>query len=41
LIVEISLATKIPVSAWLAEDDEVIATVVAIFDEHARERRRK
>ena len=41
MIVEISLATKIPVSVWLAEDDEVIATVVAIFDEQARERRRK
>jgi hypothetical protein len=35
----LALATHIPVSAWLAEDPETIATAVHILQE--QERRRK
>lgn len=35
------LATGIPVRTWLEEDDETIATVLAIYDERARKAKQK
>lgn len=37
----LALATQIPVSAWLAESDETVATVLDIFEQRAREAKRK
>jgi hypothetical protein len=33
------MATRIPFSAWLQEPDDVIATVIDIFDKRAAEDR--
>ena len=35
------LATKIPYAVWLETDDEVIATVIQIYDDRAVEAKRK
>jgi hypothetical protein len=39
LIVDLALATRIPVREWLQEPDEVIATVLDIYEQRARKKR--
>lgn len=38
MIVELAIATAIPVSAWAAEPEEIIATAVDVLWEQARRR---
>jgi hypothetical protein len=35
------MATRIPVREWLAEPDEVIQTVVDIYEQRAADKRKK
>jgi hypothetical protein len=35
------LATKIPYAVWLDTDDEVISTVLAIYEQRAAEAKRR
>jgi hypothetical protein len=37
----VALATGIPFRAWLDEDDEVLATVLDIYDKRAAEAKRQ
>jgi hypothetical protein len=39
--VELALATRIPVREWMQESDETVATVLDVFEERAREAKRK